>query len=71
VPERIDDRHTGRIDRLSADSGVRFSACMNTMSTMTKALGHAPELNDDATQVQAGVVRIIDLVDQGYTLIKP
>jgi hypothetical protein len=66
-----DNSNTGRIDRLAADSGVRFSACMNTMSKMTKALGHEPKLNKDSNPVQAGVVRIIELVDQGYILIKP
>jgi hypothetical protein len=66
-----DNSNTGRIDRLAADSGVRFSACMNTMKKMTQALGHEPQLIKDATPVPAGVVRIVDLVGQGYILIKP
>ncbi len=60
-----------RIDRLSQDSGVRFSACQNTMSKMTKVLGHEPKLLPDAKPVPAGVVRIIELVEAGYILIKP
>jgi hypothetical protein len=67
----FDDNHNkGRISSLS-DSGVRFAACSNTMKHMTKALGEPPTLNSNATQVSAGVVRIIDLVNDGYILVKP
>jgi len=59
-----------RIDGLT-NSGVQFSACQNTIKGMTKKLGHAPELNPSAIHVSAGVVRIIDLVGEGYQLIKP
>ena len=41
------------------------------MKKMTKILGEAPKLNSNATQVSAGVVRIIDLVNDGYILVKP
>jgi hypothetical protein len=50
---------------------VRFSACDNTTKKVTAALGHAPEFNAHAGHVDAGVVRILELVDQGYVLIKP
>lgn len=66
-----DNSNTKRIDGLANDSGVRFSACMNTMKKMTKLLGHEPALVDKASPVPAGVVRIVDLVGQGYILIKP
>ncbi len=66
-----DNSNAGRIDGLSSSSGVRFSACSNTLSKFTKLLGSEPALNSNATRVSAGVVRIIDLVDQGYTLVKP
>jgi len=66
-----DNSNAKRITNLSNDSGVRFSACENTMKKMTQKLGHAPKINPKATPVSAGVVRIIDLVDQGYTLVKP
>ena len=65
-----DNGNKGRISGL-VDNGVRFAACGNTMKKMTSQLGHAPKLNSQATVVPAGVVRIIELVDQGYTLIKP
>lgn len=62
--------NSGRIEGLTS-SGVKFSACKNTISAMTKKLGHAPELNSNAVPVSAGVVRIIELENQGFKLIKP
>lgn len=66
-----DNSNVDRIDQLASDSGVRFSACENTIVHFTKMLEGEPELNPHATRVSAGVVRIIDLTSQGYTLIKP
>ena len=65
-----DNVNTGRIQGLTS-SGVTFSACKNTITGMTKKLGHAPELNSNAVPVSAGVVRIIELENQGFKLIKP
>lgn len=65
-----DNVNTPRIAGLSS-SGVKFAACKNTIAGMTKKLGHAPELNSHAVPVTAGVVRIVDLVNQGFILIKP
>ena len=65
-----DNVNTGRIQGLSS-SGVKFAACKNTIAGMTKKLGHAPELNSNAVPVSAGVVRIIELENQGFKLIKP
>lgn len=59
-----------RIESL-AMSGVRFSACGNTLKGMTKLLGEAPTLNPAATVVPGGIVRIGQLVKQGYLYIKP
>ena len=65
-----DNVNTGRIQGLTS-SGVTFAACKNTITGMTKQLGHAPELNSNAVPVSAGVVRIIELENQGFKLIKP
>jgi intracellular sulfur oxidation DsrE/DsrF family protein len=54
-----------------ADSGVRFAACQNTISNMSNTLGRPVVINPTATIVPGGVVRIKQLVDAGYTLIKP
>ena len=62
--------NTNRISALSS-SGVTFSACGNTQKAMGKLLGHPPKMNPKAVTVGAGVVRIIDLTNKGYKLIKP
>ena len=65
-----DNANKGRIKGL-AGNGVKFAACKNTIANMGKKLGHDPELNSNAVPVSAGVVRIIDLQNQGFKLIKP
>lgn len=65
-----DNANKGRISSL-ASSGVKFSACANTQKAMTKKLGHPPKMNPKAVTVSAGVVRIVELMDKGYKLIKP
>ncbi|MDZ7661235.1 DsrE family protein [Thiohalophilus sp.] len=65
-----DNANTDRIQSL-VGNGVKFSACSNTTANMGKKLGHPPKLNKNAVTVSAGVVRILDLQKQGYSLIKP
>jgi len=65
-----DNSNTSRINGLDS-SGVRFAACGNTITGMSKLLGHKPELHSTATIVPGGIVRIIDLQDKGYKLVKP
>ena len=65
-----DNSNTGRINGLSS-SGVRFAACSNTIKAVSKKLGLKPELHSKATPVTAGVVRIIELQNKGYILVKP
>jgi len=67
---QAENANNNRIGSL-ASNGVQFSACENTIKGFTKKLGHPPELNSHAIKVDAGVVRIMDLVAQGYTLVKP
>jgi len=65
-----DNVNVDRIDSL-VKSGVRFAACSNTVANMSRLRGRDVSLNAAATQVPAGVVRIMDLVNKGYTLVKP
>jgi uncharacterized protein len=62
-------------DRISviglADPGVTFSACGNTLKGMEKKLGTTIPLVDEAKVVPAGVVRLVELQEQGYSYIKP
>ena len=50
---------------------VTFSACGNTLEGMTKKEGKTPELIETAQVVPAGVIRLMELADQGYTVIRP
>ena len=59
-----------RIDSL-AQSGVKFSACGNTLKGMTKLMGEAPKMNPSAGVVPGGIVRIGELSKQGYIYVKP
>ncbi len=54
-----------------AMSGIEFDACHNTMEAMAKKLGHMPAINPAAKVVPAGVVRIGELEQKGYSYIKP
>ena len=51
--------------------GVQFSACENTVKAMTRQLGYPPAINDKAVSVPAGIARIMELTEQGYTLVQP
>ncbi|MFP5350386.1 MAG: hypothetical protein ACLGHO_11155 [Gammaproteobacteria bacterium] len=59
-----------RVQSLAA-SGVRFSACQNTVANMTRLLGHPPALNPEAQSVPAGVIRMVELNESGYLLVRP
>jgi intracellular sulfur oxidation DsrE/DsrF family protein len=50
---------------------VRFSACGNTIAGMTRNEGAEPPITEYATVVPAGVVRLMELDDQGYYVIRP
>ena len=65
-----DNANKQRIQGL-VGSGVRFSACEVTLSKMTKLLGNKPQLNKNAVVVNGGVIRIVELMNKGYKLIKP
>jgi uncharacterized protein len=62
--------NSSRIDGLVA-SGVRFFACQNTINNMSKTLGTPVKINAHASSGKGGIVRIKELVDQGYMLAKP
>lgn len=65
-----DNANKNRIDAL-AQTGVRFWACQNTTRSMTQLLGHPPVLLKEAVPVEAGIARILELTEQGYTLVRP
>ena len=65
-----ENSNAGRIDGLT-QSGVRFAACQNTINKMSSTLGRDLVLNKNAKVVPGGIVRIKELVDQDFTLVKP
>lgn len=65
-----DNANRHRVQSLAL-SGVRFSACQNTVAAMTKQLGRPPVLGPEAQSVPAGIVRLVELNDGGYVLVRP
>lgn len=59
-----------RVDSLIAQ-GVRFDVCMNTLASIKRDTGQAPVLDPKAVKVPAGVARLIELHEKGYTLVRP
>lgn len=51
--------------------GVRFDVCLNTVDTIERESGKRPEIIPAATPVQVGVVQILALTENGYTLVRP
>ena len=63
------------LDRLQSISesvpDVTFSACGNTIAGMTRKEGSEPPISEHAGVVPAGVVRLMELDDEGYYVIRP
>ena len=60
-----------QLAELSFPSALTFSACNNTKQGMEKREGHPITIIPQATIVPAGVVRIMELEEQGYSYVKP
>ncbi|HEY2876406.1 MAG TPA: DsrE family protein, partial [Reyranella sp.] len=60
-----------RIKRLKEMGKVQFSACNNTKQNMEKTEGHAISIVPEATVVPAGVVRLMELQEQGWSYVRP
>ncbi|MCP4283005.1 MAG: hypothetical protein GY792_00915 [Gammaproteobacteria bacterium] len=50
---------------------ITFSACGNTMKKVAKKSGNMPVLIEGVQVVPAGVMRIMELQEQGYAYIRP
>jgi intracellular sulfur oxidation DsrE/DsrF family protein len=50
---------------------ISFMACSNTMDSMRKAEDKAIPLIPQATPVPSGVVRVMELQEQGWTYVRP
>ncbi len=63
-----------RLKRLKQDSfpsQVTFSACGNTLANMQEKEGHPIAIVPEASIVPAGVVRITELQEAGWSYIRP
>ena len=60
-----------RIETMSLELPITFSACANTIAGMEKRTGQAVTLLDEAEVVPSGVVRLIELQEEGYAYIRP
>lgn len=62
-------------DRISAMSleneNLSFAACGNTHRAMSEKAGKEIELMGEAKMVTSGVVRLIELQEEGYAYIRP
>jgi len=65
-----DNENVELVDSL-AEQGVRFDGCMNTIDTIVRKTGEKPDLNPNMIPVRAGVARILELTESGYTLVRP
>jgi len=59
------------LTEVSFPSNITFSACNNTKQGMEKREGHPIAIIPQAHLVPAGVVRIMELEEQGYSYVKP
>ncbi len=64
------NKQTTRVKSL-ATQGITFSACGNTIKGITKRTGKKPVLTEGVGVVPAGVVRIIELQEKGYSYVRP
>jgi len=62
-------------DRISAMSlelpNLSFAACGNTLKGMEAKAGHKVALLSEAVVVPSGVVRLVELQEQGYAYVRP
>ncbi len=62
-------------DRISTMSlemeNLSFAACGNTLKGMEAKVGHKVPLMSEVVVVPSGVVRLIELQEQGYAYVRP
>lgn len=63
-------------DRISAmslemEDSVSFAACGNTLRKMSEKAGKDVPLMEEAKVVPSGVVRLVELQEQGYAYVRP
>jgi uncharacterized protein len=59
------------MSQLAFPSKITFAACNNTKQGMEKREGHAIPIVKQATVVPSGVVRLMELQEQGWSYVRP
>jgi len=59
------------IKDLAFPGKIQFSACNNTRQGMEKTEGHPIAIVSEATIVPSGVVRLMELQEQGWSYVRP
>jgi uncharacterized protein len=56
---------------IASPGKIQFSACNNTKQGMEKTEGHAISVLPEASIVPSGVVRLMELQEQGWSYVRP
>ena len=59
------------MSQVAFPSKIAFAACNNTKQGMEKREGHAIPIVKQATVVPSGVVRLMELQEQGWSYVRP
>jgi uncharacterized protein len=59
------------LKEIASPGKILFSACNDTRQGMEKAEGHAISIVPDASIVPSGVIRLIELQEQGWSYVRP
>jgi intracellular sulfur oxidation DsrE/DsrF family protein len=59
------------LKEIATPGKIQFSACNNTKQGMEKAEGHAISILPDASIVPSGVIRLMELQEQGWSYVRP
>ena len=51
--------------------GVRFDVCVNTLESIQRDTGRTPVVDPKVVKVPAGVARLLELGEHGYTVVRP
>ena len=60
-----------RLKEMAFPGKIQFSACNNTKQGMEKTEGKAISVVSEATIVPSGVVRLMELQEQGWSYVRP
>jgi intracellular sulfur oxidation DsrE/DsrF family protein len=64
------NKNADRVKSLAVQN-ITFSACGNTMAKVEKKTGKKPMLIDGVQVVKAGVIRLMELQEAGYSYVRP